>query len=169
MWVATTVLKHRRRRPEIQRICEILAIHRLASIRIRGAFSLFSPSLSDRHPGPGTRDGLKTSNVLLGRQVLQCTFAPLAKPQVLWIDEGIIPRRASFSCHVAIPCFHLEESKCTSVSDQATCFLRPCLSTVKRTLQSPYVSESVCHNSLPTSPADLACSSAATSVELSAC
>lgn len=98
LWVATTVLKHRRRR-----------LRNTGEHRIRGGSSLSSISIGRTSR---IRHARRTEDVhvLLGPQILRCTFATPVNSQFLWIDDRIIPRRASFFCHVAIPCFHLKNT-----------------------------------------------------------
>ena len=116
LWVASTVLKHRRRRLRNTEGCQILAIHRLASIG-KDEAPRFPPSPSDGHPGTGTRDGLKTFMSCLALRSYDAPLHPPVKSQFLWIEDRIIPRRASFFCHVAIPCFHLENTNAHRQSD----------------------------------------------------
>src|SRR5277367_4387371 len=77
-----------------------------------------------------------------------CTPPPV-KPQFLCIDDRIIPRRASFFCHVAIPCFHLEN---TNAHRQSDMFSAPVpFEHGEHHHKRLYIaSESVCHNSLST-------------------
>ena len=119
-------MKHRRRRLRNPEGCQILAIHRASDKR---RLLAFLPSPSDRHPGAGDTRRTEDVHVLLDPRVLRCTFTPRGKSQYLWIGDQIIPRRASFFCHMAIPCFHLEKYKCTSSEQHVFC--AQCLSNVE--------------------------------------
>jgi hypothetical protein len=172
LWVATTVLKHRRRRLRNTEGCQILAIHRLDEHRIRGSLLAFLHlHRTDIQNQAHEMDRRRPMSCL----ALKSYNAPLHHRQnhrSYGLMRGLSPRRASFFCHMAIPLLPSGKSKCTSSEQPSDMFSAAVpFEHGDRKRLVVAICLRICMSSTSLhSPADLACSSAAASFELvSAC